>query len=33
MVACAHVWEKFLPVARQSADATAKSWTRYFEFG
>ena len=33
MVACAHVWEKFLPVARQSPDALGKSWPRYFEFG
>ena len=33
MVACAHVWEKFLPVARQSPDVLGKSWTRYFEFG
>jgi peptidoglycan/LPS O-acetylase OafA/YrhL len=33
MVALAHVWEKFLPVARQTPDAFGKSWTRYFEFG
>jgi peptidoglycan/LPS O-acetylase OafA/YrhL len=33
MVACAHVWEKFLPVARQSGGAAAKSWPRYFELG
>jgi peptidoglycan/LPS O-acetylase OafA/YrhL len=33
MVACAHIWEKFLPVARQTPDALGKSWTRYFEFG
>jgi peptidoglycan/LPS O-acetylase OafA/YrhL len=33
MVACAHVWEKFLPLARQSQDAAGKTWTRYFEFG
>jgi peptidoglycan/LPS O-acetylase OafA/YrhL len=33
MVACAHVWEKFLPLARQTPDALGKSWTRYFEFG
>ena len=32
MVACAHVWEAFLPFASQS-NATGKSWTRYFEFG
>lgn len=31
MVACAHVWERFLPVAASSG--TGKSWTRYFEFG
>jgi peptidoglycan/LPS O-acetylase OafA/YrhL len=33
MVACAHVWEQFLPVARQSQDVAGKSWPRYFEFG
>ena len=33
MVACAHVWEKFLPVARQSPGIAGKSWPRYFEFG
>ncbi|PYI93235.1 MAG: hypothetical protein DME97_05710 [Verrucomicrobia bacterium] len=33
MVACAHIWEKFLPVARQTPDALGKSWPRYFEFG
>ena len=33
MVACAHVWERFLPVARQSGEAAGKSFTRYFEFG
>ena len=33
MVALAHVWEKYLPVARQTPDALGKSWTRYFEFG
>lgn len=33
MVACAHVWEGFLPLARQSGSAAAKSWPRYFEFG
>jgi peptidoglycan/LPS O-acetylase OafA/YrhL len=33
MVACAHVWEKFLPVARQGQEALGKSWPRYFEFG
>ena len=32
MVACAHVWEVFLPFAPQS-NATGKSWPRYFEFG
>jgi len=33
MVACAHIWERFLPVARPSAAAAGKSWPRYFEFG
>jgi peptidoglycan/LPS O-acetylase OafA/YrhL len=33
MVALAHVWGKFLPVARQTPDAFRKSWPRYFEFG
>lgn len=33
MVACAHVWERFLPFAPQGGEATGKSWTRYFEFG
>ena len=33
MVACAHVWERFLPVAGQSSFGTGKTWTRYFEFG
>ena len=33
MVACAHVWERFLPFARQSQNVAGKSWTRYFEFG
>jgi peptidoglycan/LPS O-acetylase OafA/YrhL len=33
MVACAHIWEKFLPVGQQTPDALGKSWTRYFQFG
>jgi peptidoglycan/LPS O-acetylase OafA/YrhL len=33
MVACAHIWEKFLPVGPQTPDSLGKSWTRYFEFG
>jgi peptidoglycan/LPS O-acetylase OafA/YrhL len=33
MVACAHVWERFIPLARQGESADAKTWTRYFEFG
>src|SRR5438477_462490 len=33
MVACAHVWERFIPLARQGQSADAKTWTRYFEFG
>ncbi|MEY2493908.1 MAG: hypothetical protein QOJ45_400 [Verrucomicrobiota bacterium] len=33
MVACAHIWEGFLPFARQSQDVAGKTWTRYFEFG
>lgn len=32
-VACAHVWEGFLPLARQSENAVGKSWPRYFDFG
>jgi peptidoglycan/LPS O-acetylase OafA/YrhL len=32
MVACAHIWEGFLPFASESG-APGKSWTRYFEFG
>lgn len=32
MVACAHIWEKFLPISQPAATA-GKSWTRYFEFG
>lgn len=32
MVACAHVWERFLPFGPQHEGA-GKSWTRYFEFG
>jgi peptidoglycan/LPS O-acetylase OafA/YrhL len=32
-VACAHVWEGFLPFAQQSDNAVGKSWPRYFEFG
>jgi peptidoglycan/LPS O-acetylase OafA/YrhL len=33
MVACAHVWERFLPVARQSLSASGQTWPRYFELG
>jgi peptidoglycan/LPS O-acetylase OafA/YrhL len=33
LVACAHVWEGFLPLARQSENAVGKSWPRYFDFG
>jgi peptidoglycan/LPS O-acetylase OafA/YrhL len=33
MVACAHIWEKFLPLGRQAVEPVGKSWTRYFEFG
>jgi peptidoglycan/LPS O-acetylase OafA/YrhL len=33
MVACAHVWERFLPYARQSGSANSQTWPRYFEFG
>ena len=33
MVACAHIWEKFLPLGRQVVEPAGKSWTRYFEFG
>jgi peptidoglycan/LPS O-acetylase OafA/YrhL len=33
MVACAHIWEHFLPLGAGKSDAIGKSWTRYFEFG
>jgi peptidoglycan/LPS O-acetylase OafA/YrhL len=33
MVACAHIWEGFLPLAGTNQIATGKTWTRYFEFG
>jgi peptidoglycan/LPS O-acetylase OafA/YrhL len=33
MVACAHVWEGFLPLARQSGSVTDQTWPRYFELG
>lgn len=33
MVACAHIWERFIPLASSNQFATGKSWTRYFEFG
>lgn len=33
MVACAHVWERFLPIAFQSQNAAARTWPRYFELG
>jgi peptidoglycan/LPS O-acetylase OafA/YrhL len=33
MVACAHVWERYLPVARQSPGPVGQTWTRYFELG
>ena len=33
MVACAHIWERFLPLADSKQFGTGKSWTRYFEFG
>jgi len=33
MVACAHIWETFLPLSRSGAEPPVKSWTRYFEFG
>jgi peptidoglycan/LPS O-acetylase OafA/YrhL len=32
MVACAHVWDGFLPVSRQGTTNT-QTWTRYFDFG
>jgi peptidoglycan/LPS O-acetylase OafA/YrhL len=32
-VACAHVWESFLPLARQSDNVVGKSWPRYFDLG
>ena len=31
MVACAHVWEGFLPFARQSRSAAGQTWPRYFD--
>jgi peptidoglycan/LPS O-acetylase OafA/YrhL len=33
LVACAHVWEGFLPIAQPGGAANSKSWPRYFEFG
>ena len=33
MVACAHVWESFLPFAQQSRNAAGQTWTRYFDLG
>ena len=33
MVACAHVWERFLPLSQQGRSVTDKTWPRYFEFG
>ncbi|MDP9004526.1 MAG: acyltransferase [Verrucomicrobiota bacterium] len=33
MVACAHVWEMFLPFTPQSARANSQTWPRYFDFG
>ncbi len=33
MVACAHIWETFLPLSRSGLEQPGKSWTRYFEFG
>ena len=33
MVACAHIWERFLPLGPGKSEAIGKSWTRYFEFG
>jgi peptidoglycan/LPS O-acetylase OafA/YrhL len=33
MVACAHIWEHFLPFGAVKSEALGKSWTRYFEFG
>ena len=33
MVACAHIWEKFLPLGRPEIESAGKSWTRYFEVG
>jgi peptidoglycan/LPS O-acetylase OafA/YrhL len=33
MVACAHVWQQFLPLSSTSPGAAGKSWPRYFEFG
>jgi peptidoglycan/LPS O-acetylase OafA/YrhL len=33
MVACAHIWEQFLPISHPGAAPPGKSWTRYFELG
>ena len=33
MVACAHIWERFLAFGPQGQGGMGKSWTRYFEFG
>ena len=33
MVACAHVSERYLPLARQRPGGAGQTWTRYFELG
>jgi peptidoglycan/LPS O-acetylase OafA/YrhL len=33
MVACAHVWEGFLPFTGHSGGANTQTWPRYFQFG
>lgn len=33
MVACAHIWQQFLPLSSSGSAPAGKSWPRYFEFG
>lgn len=33
MVACTHIWQISLPVARQNGSITDQTWPRYFELG
>ncbi len=33
LVACAHIWERFLPYSNASDTPVTKTWPRYFDFG